>query len=957
MAIPDSSPVSAPVAPRSLIGWMLAVLAFILALSGYFLDDRYRQSEAGAAVETRNLVELIESHLSSDFYRIGGVLTYIARGVKAADLLPNPPAENRLAWGQRLADIKASFVLIQSINIFDAEGQLRYLSDQDTRAVNIADRPHFQYLRDNPTATWSFSEAQISRTTGQWSITQVRALRDTEGRFLGTVNAVIDLAGISRLFSTIDVGQGGVVLLRRSDTSALIQRTPRLNEKDFNQALPKDNPVRQRIEAGERMGTLSLTSYGDNVERLVSFKRLDGYPFYVQVGLAKAHYLVSWYQGVANFLALMAFLLLGSILAIWHLHKSSAVAALATYQMRYRQALFAGMFEQSSFLAGILDQHGHLIEVNETALKVIGLRREEVLGKYFPDTPWWSHTGDKVALERAIKAATQGTYACFEVMHPTISGGEITVLFHAVPVLAGQDRYIAVTGIDISERKQAEQKLQQEQQRLSNILWGTGVGTWEWNVQTGEARFNERWARIVGYRLEELSPISIDTWTQLVHPDDLAQSGDLLARHFSGELEHYEMEARMRHKEGRWVWVVDRGKVVSCTPDGKPEWVVGTHWDITERKHAERALKESESRQRAIIENEPECIKIVDAQGCLTRMNPAGLRMIEADTLKQVAGKPVEGLIAPEHRQAFADMHQRVLNGESVQLAFEIIGLKGGRHWMETHAVPIQENGQTVQLAVTRDITQRKLVEDALQQQTQALARSNAELEQFAYIASHDLRQPLRMITSYVQMLERRLAEKLDGDTRQMMHFVADGATRMDQMLVSLLEYSRVGRKGQPLVSMSSREGVDEALRFLAPAISEASATVRIVGDWPDIMVSRDEFTRLWQNLIGNAVKYRAPDRTPELEITVAPDDEGWRFCVADNGIGIDPGQFDRLFRVFQRLHTRNKYEGTGVGLAVARKIVERHGGRIWVESDGLDQGCRFCFTLPVRPPEADAQQ
>jgi signal transduction histidine kinase len=251
-------------------------------------------------------------------------------------------------------------------------------------------------------------------------------------------------------------------------------------------------------------------------------------------------------------------------------------------------------------------------------------------------------------------------------------------------------------------------------------------------------------------------------------------------------------------------------------------------------------------------------------------------------------------------------------------------------------------------LGFLQDITKRRQAEQALQQQAEALARSNAELEQFAYVVSHDLRQPLRMVNSYVQILEQSLADTLDDDTREMMHFATEGAKRMDQMLLSLIEYSRVGRKGEPLALLSSRAGVDEALHFLAPVIHEANATVRVSGDWPEVLASRDEFTRLWQNLIGNALKYRAPDRVPDINITVMPDADGWRFCVADNGIGINPTQFNRLFQVFQRLHTRDQYEGTGIGLAVARKIVERHNGRIWVESAGADQGCRFCFSLPM---------
>jgi signal transduction histidine kinase len=253
-------------------------------------------------------------------------------------------------------------------------------------------------------------------------------------------------------------------------------------------------------------------------------------------------------------------------------------------------------------------------------------------------------------------------------------------------------------------------------------------------------------------------------------------------------------------------------------------------------------------------------------------------------------------------------------------------------------------------LGFIQDISERRQSEAALQHKTRALERSNAELEQFAYVASHDLRQPLRMVTSYVQLLERALADRLDDNTREMMHFAADGAKRMDQMLIALLEYSRVGRKGEPMQALASRDAVDEALHFLAVAIQEAQATVRVSGEWPILRASRDEFTRLWQNLIDNAVKYRDPQRAPQIDITATPEapGNGWRFCVADNGIGIDPTQFDRLFKVFQRLHARDAYQGSGIGLAVARKIVERHGGRIWVESGGAGKGSQFIFLLPA---------
>ncbi len=818
------------------VGWLALALVLMLGLLVNNSYTSYRQAEAEGAVMTRNLVQVLESRLSSDFAQTSDALAFLARRVSAADLRPTLSTKQQAAISQQLADLEASFPDAGGLTLFDAEGILRHASNPSLKVISIADRPHFQKLRDDPQARIAFSDAQIARTTGKWSIVMARALRDERGRFFGTANAVIALDSISSLFESIDVGPGGVTLLRRSDTSRLIQRIPRNNEKDFNQPLPPNNPIRQRIEAGEHSGMLSLIASTDGIERLASFKTVENTPFYVQVAIAKDHYLASWKQGALSSAILALGLLCVFGFAIWSIQQSRSAAKKSARLIAYRQALFAGLFEQSGFLAGILDQTGHLIEVNQTALTVSGRRREEVLGKYFPDAPWWSPTEDRATLEGILRAAAQGTAGSFETTHAIPGGGEISVLFHALPVRAGDACYIAVTGIDITERKVAEQGLVRERRHLENILWGTGVGTWEWNVQTGETRFNERWAELVGYTLDELAPINIDTWMRLAHPDDLAASGTALEKHFAGTTDAYECESRMRHKDGHWIWVLDRGKLVSRTPDGQPEWMAGTHMEITARKQAE----------------------------------------------------------------------------------------------------------------------------ESLQQQTAALARSNAELEQFAYVASHDLRQPLRMVNSYVQLLERRLAATLDDETREMMHFATDGAKRMDQMLISLLEYSRVGRGGEPLAPLASHDAVAEALRFLDPAIREAHATVRVSGDWPQVLASRDEFTRLWQNLIGNAIKYRAPERAPEVDITVTPeaegaregegDGEGWRFCVADNGIGIEPAQFDRLFKVFQRLHTRDQYEGSGIGLAVARKIVERHGGRIWVESGGDGQGCRFCFSLPALP-------
>ena len=266
-----------------------------------------------------------------------------------------------------------------------------------------------------------------------------------------------------------------------------------------------------------------------------------------------------------------------------------------------------------------------------------------------------------------------------------------------------------------------------------------------------------------------------------------------------------------------------------------------------------------------------------------------------------------------------------------------------------------QVAARTSELGLANSALQEKnraLVETiALREQIEAeLLRSNAELEQFSYAISHDMRQPLRMISSYLQLLDMGLAEKLDAEKREYLNFAANGARRLDQMLVALLEYSRVGRKGEPPVWLESRAVLDEALLFLHPAISEARAWVCIEGEWPRVLVRRDEILRLLQNLIGNAIKFRVAGRKPEIQVESGVVDGQWRVSVADNGAGMIPGQVERLFQVFQRLHSRAEYEGSGVGLALCRKIAEHHNGRIWAESAGEGRGSRFCVALPLEP-------
>jgi light-regulated signal transduction histidine kinase (bacteriophytochrome) len=260
---------------------------------------------------------------------------------------------------------------------------------------------------------------------------------------------------------------------------------------------------------------------------------------------------------------------------------------------------------------------------------------------------------------------------------------------------------------------------------------------------------------------------------------------------------------------------------------------------------------------------------------------------------------------------------------------------------------------ENVQLydAAQRELAERKRAEEELKQALTELARSNKELEQFAYVASHDLQEPLRMVASYVQLLARRYQGNLDADADEFITYAVDGASRMQRLINDLLAYSRVGTRGKPFEPTNCEAVLDQSLANLQMAIEENGAVV--THDLlPTVTADVTQLIQLFQNLIGNAVKFRG-EESPRIHISasetfeVSKTSKVWRFSVQDNGIGIDPEYHDRIFLIFQRLHTREEYPGTGIGLAVCKKIVERHGGRIWVESQS-GKGSTFYFTIPM---------
>jgi light-regulated signal transduction histidine kinase (bacteriophytochrome) len=235
-----------------------------------------------------------------------------------------------------------------------------------------------------------------------------------------------------------------------------------------------------------------------------------------------------------------------------------------------------------------------------------------------------------------------------------------------------------------------------------------------------------------------------------------------------------------------------------------------------------------------------------------------------------------------------------------------------------------------------------------LKSKAEELSRYNAELEQFAYVVSHDLQEPLRLVAGYMRLLAERYSDQLDKDAQEFIAYAADAAARMKRMITDLLAYSRTGRNGREIVAVACGAALDQACADLRAAITESAAEVSH-GPLPTVLGDAAQFTHLFQNLIGNAIKFRS-QAPPRIHVSAERNGQEWVFSVCDNGIGLDPQFAERIFLVFQRLHAREQYPGTGIGLAIARKVVEHRGGRIWVESEP-GKGASFHFTVPVSPP------
>jgi PAS domain S-box-containing protein len=360
-----------------------------------------------------------------------------------------------------------------------------------------------------------------------------------------------------------------------------------------------------------------------------------------------------------------------------------------------------------------------------------------------------------------------------------------------------------------------------------------------------------------------------------------------------------------------------------------------------------QAAKASEARYRGLLEAAPDAMVVVDRAGRIVLVN-AQSEIRFGYRRDELLGKAVTDIIPDGFAERLVADAQRSVDvalAQQIGTGIELVGVRkdGSEFRIEIMLSPLDSDDGVLVTAAIRDISVRQAAEADLLEKVEALNRSNVELEQFAYAASHDLQEPLRMISSYTQLLSRRYKGQLDADADDFIAFAVDGAARMERLIQDLLAYSRVGTEGRDLQPTSSHGALRQALINLRRAVEDSGAVVSSA-DLPEVMADETQLVQLFQNLVGNGIKYRGPD-VPRVTVSAVRHGGRWTIDVVDNGLGIDPQFHERIFGMFQRLHRREEFAGTGIGLAIAKKIVDRHGGTITVLSE-LGHGSTFRFSL-----------
>jgi PAS domain S-box-containing protein len=623
------------------------------------------------------------------------------------------------------------------------------------------------------------------------------------------------------------------------------------------------------------------------------------------------------------------------------------------HELRTASLYARGLLEASLDPLVTISPEGKITDVNEATEAATGVPRSRLIGTDFSSY----FTQPDLARDGYRQVLSKGFVRDYPLTILHASGSTMDVLYNAVVYRseAGEVQGVFAAARDVTERNRAEAELEEYRHHLEELVQQrtsqlesansqlqalfdvANVGILLLDDRGAVKRGNSTLSRWVGRELPtggDCQPGDIigcvhascgrGTCGTTVHCSACPIRNAFESVLRTGQPVHdVEAEAVLSidgREERLWLEVSADPVVL----DGKRNVILAMN-NVTARKHAEEAIERLASYPRL----NPNPIVEIDLEGQVCYVNPTAERLF-GDLQQNGSAHPW-----------LADWQSVALALRSGELSTSVRELAVGVRWYQQTIHYVKEI-ERVRLYGT-DITDRKGAEDALKRTAEKLARSNEELEQFAYVASHDLQEPLRVVTGYVQLIERKYKDRLDEDAGQFFFFIVDGVARMQQLITDLLNYSRVGTRAAPFRRVNMETVLDRALANLKPVVADSGATVTH-DSLPTVEGDETQLVQVFQNLIGNGIKFHG-DESPQIAVSARRNGNGWEFAVRDNGIGIDKQYWEQIFVIFQRLHTRQKYAGTGIGLAICKRIIERHGGRIWLDSEP-GRGTTFYFTL-----------
>lgn len=603
---------------------------------------------------------------------------------------------------------------------------------------------------------------------------------------------------------------------------------------------------------------------------------------------------------------------------------------------------FKKIIENSKDGIAMADSRGNAIYMNSGFSSMLGYSPEELQALGGPEVVY----ADQELAKKVFGELLSGKYWKGDIDLISKNGKTLSYHLSGGPVYNEVGRLVAIYGIhtDISERKQAEKDLQNAYIEKTTILESIGDGFFTLDKNWTITYWNKRAEEIMGLKKEEM--LGKNLWEIFSDAVDM----DFYRQY------HLAMETGITNIFEDYYPTLDLWVEISCYPS---ETGLSVYFkDITLRKQADAAIRVANERfeKATLATNDAIWDWDLKTNNFYWGSGYTTLFGYDLQTLKEEIGS-WSSYIHPDDSEKVIDSVDKVIasaNETNWQYEYRYLKADGSHAFVMDRGIVIRDDkGEALRMVgAMTDITHRKEQEAALlnlnlqlAQHARELEISNAELEQFAYVASHDLQEPLRMITSFLTQLDKKYHDQLDEKAHQYIYFAVDGAKRMRQIILDLLEYSRVGRLDEEMENVSITQLVDDYLLLRHKLIQEQQASIQYSA-LPIIKSFKAPLTQVFHNLIDNAIKYSRQGVAPQIQIRAVEKPNVWEFSISDNGIGIDSDYFDKIFVIFQRLHTKDSYSGTGMGLAIVKKIIKNLQGEIWLESD-LNQGSIFYFTLP----------